>query len=211
MNIKLQVRPSAPMPCRSTRPEQNIPIAQAVRKRFAKKSASAIPSPHRLNPKNQIAAIVTGTKPTRRRITLIAIKDSTNSIGRSGLIIRFGKLRAHISSRNDMEKPSWPRKSTSHRKKAARNVAVAVTRPPDWRATPSWRNPHMNICTIGQYISSKSRGHEERRRYQCRSTSAPTRRKEKEGNSSRSFRRVLREFPLAPRPCDVEKHFFEVL
>ena len=64
-------------------------------------------------------------------MTLITINDITNSIGRNGLIIRFGRLRAHISSRNDIEKPSWPRNKTSQRKNAARKVALAATRPPD--------------------------------------------------------------------------------
>ena len=45
---------------------------------------------------------------------LMTIIAATNSIGRSGLIIRLPRLRAHISSRNETENPSWPRNRMSH-------------------------------------------------------------------------------------------------
>ncbi len=44
--------------------------------------------------------------PIARRMTLMIISATTNSIGRSGLIIRFPMLRAYISSRNEIENPS---------------------------------------------------------------------------------------------------------
>ena len=71
-----------------------------------KKAASAKPSPNRLKPKNARASSVTGTMPMASRTTLMIISAATNSIGRSGLIIRLPMLREYISSRNEIEKPS---------------------------------------------------------------------------------------------------------
>ncbi len=52
--------------------------------------------------------------PIASRMMLMIISAETNSIGRNGLIIRLLRLRDHISSRKDTEKPSWPRNKMSH-------------------------------------------------------------------------------------------------
>jgi hypothetical protein len=87
-----------------------------------------------LKPKNAMARKVTGTIPIASRIRLMIISALTNSIGRSGLIIRLVKLRDHISSRNDIEKPSWPRNSTSHISTAAMKTPLARAKKPEFWA-----------------------------------------------------------------------------
>ena len=67
-----------------------------------------------LKPKNGMAMSETGTMPIASRTTLMTISAMMNSIGRNGLIIRLARLRDHISSRNEIEKPSWPRNRMSH-------------------------------------------------------------------------------------------------
>ena len=83
-----------------------------------------------LNPKNTIASSETGTMPIASRTMLMIIRAATNSIGRSGLIIRLPRLRAHISSRNDTEKPSWPRNRMSHISTAPMNMPPARAKKP---------------------------------------------------------------------------------
>ncbi len=83
-----------------------MPIAQLVRIRLTKKAASASPIDHRLKPKKAMASSVTGTMPIDSRTMLMTISAEMNSIGRNGDIIRLPRLRAHISSRNEIEKPS---------------------------------------------------------------------------------------------------------
>jgi hypothetical protein len=58
------------------------------------------------------------------------IRAAMNSTGRSGLIIRLPMLRAHISSRKEMEKPSWPRNRMSHSSTAPMKVAPARAKKP---------------------------------------------------------------------------------
>ena len=83
---------------------------------------------HRLKPKNAIASSVTGIVPIASRMTLMIISATTNSIGRSGLIIRLPMLREYISSRNEIEKPSCPRNRMSHRITAAMKVPAACAK-----------------------------------------------------------------------------------
>ena len=122
--MMLQANVSAPSPFRSTSPDTKIPTAQLVIIRFAKNATSAIPSAHRLKPKNQIASSVTGSMPMASRMMLITISAATNSVGRSGEIIRLPRLRDHISSRNEIENPSWPRKRMSH------SITAPISTPP---------------------------------------------------------------------------------
>ena len=65
---------------------------------------------------------------------LMIISAETNSIGRSGLIIRLPRLRAHISSRNETEKPSWPRNRMSHISTAAMKMPPARAKKPEFWA-----------------------------------------------------------------------------
>ena len=76
--------------------------------------------------------IVTGTMPIASRTMLITISAATNSIGRSGLNIRLARLRDHISSRNDTEKPSWPRNRMSHSSTAPMNMPAARAKKPEF-------------------------------------------------------------------------------
>ena len=87
-----------------------------------------------MNPKKAIARNVTGTMPIASRMRLMIINAQTNSIGRSGLIIRLLRLRDHISSRNETEKPSWPRNSTSHISTAAMKTPLARAKNPEFWA-----------------------------------------------------------------------------
>ena len=48
-----------------------------------------------------------------------------NSEVRSGLIIRLPILCAYISSRNEIEKPSWPRNRMSHSSTAPMKIPLA--------------------------------------------------------------------------------------
>ena len=82
----------------------------------------------RLKPKKTMASNVTGIVPIASRITLMIISAITNSTGRSGLIIRLPMLREYISSRNEIEKPSWPRNSMSHRITAPTKVPAACAK-----------------------------------------------------------------------------------
>jgi hypothetical protein len=59
------------------------------------------------------------------------ISAQTNSIGRSGLIIKLLRLRDHISSRNDTEKPSCPRNRMSHISTAAMKTPLARAKNPE--------------------------------------------------------------------------------
>ncbi len=61
---------------------------------------------------------------------LMIISAQMNSTGRSGLIIRLPMLRAHISSRNEIEKPSWPRNRMSHSITAPMKVPPALAKKP---------------------------------------------------------------------------------
>ncbi len=61
---------------------------------------------------------------------LITISAVMNSNGRSGLIIRLPMLRAHISSMNEIEKPSWPRNRMSHNSTAPMKVPPALAKKP---------------------------------------------------------------------------------
>src|ERR1700683_2817199 len=78
-----------------------------------------------------MASSVTGTAPIDKRTTLITISAVMNSNGRNGLIIRLPRLRDHISSRNDTEKPSWPRNRMSHISTAPMNMTPARAQTPD--------------------------------------------------------------------------------
>ena len=72
--------------------------------------------------------------PIASRTRLMIIKAQTNSIGRSGLIIRLLRLRDHISSRNETEKPSWPRNSTSHISTVVIKTPLARAKNPEFWA-----------------------------------------------------------------------------
>jgi hypothetical protein len=58
-----------------------------------------------------------------------------NSNGRSGDIIRLPILRAHISSRNAIENPSWPRNRISQSNKAPISVPPARAKKPAFSIT----------------------------------------------------------------------------
>ena len=81
-----------------------------------------------------MASNVTGTIPIASRMRLMIISADTNSIGRNGLIIRLPRLRDHISSRKDTEKPSWPRNSMSHISTAAMKTPLARAKNPEFWA-----------------------------------------------------------------------------
>jgi hypothetical protein len=66
----------------------------------------------------------------------------------------------------------------SHSITAPMKVPAACTKKLECCMMYICRKPHISICTAGQYIRSNSRGHDERSRYQWRSTIAPTRRGE---------------------------------
>ncbi len=104
--------------------------------------------------------------PIASRIRLITISESRNSIGFSGLIMRLPRLRAHISSRKEMEKPSWPRNRMSQRMTAPISVPPARAKKLAFCAMYIWRKPQVMICSAGQYSSSSSRGQDDIRRYQ---------------------------------------------
>ena len=87
-----------------------------------------------MKPKNAIASKVTGSMPIASRMRLMIIRAETNSSGRKGLIIRLPRLRDHISSRKDMEKPSWPRNSMSHISTAAMKTPLARAKNPEFWA-----------------------------------------------------------------------------
>ena len=119
-----------------------------------------------MKPKKNIASSVTGMTPIASRMRLITISATTNSIGRSGLIIRLPMLRDHISSRNEIEKPSWPRNRMSHSITApisvppARGEEAGVLRDVGLQEAPG---DHLHG---GQYIRSSSRGQDDISRYQ---------------------------------------------
>ena len=61
-------------------------------------------------------------------------------------------LREYISSRNDIEKPSWLRNRMSHSITAPISVPAATMgalAEPD-RDTNVWMKPQVIICTVGQ-------------------------------------------------------------
>ncbi len=97
-------------------------MLQAKSASAMKKTPTAAPSAHRLNPKSAIARKITGTTPTVRRITLIAISATMNSLIRKGLIIRLARLRDQISSRKEKEKPCCVRNRMSQSRTAPINV-----------------------------------------------------------------------------------------
>jgi len=105
-----------------------MPTAQDVKIRLAKNAASAKPNPYRLKLNSHNATSVTGTMPIASRTTLITMSADTNSSGRNGLIIRLPMLRAHISSRKDTEKPSWPRNRMSQSNTAPMKVPPALAK-----------------------------------------------------------------------------------
>src|SRR6267143_756707 len=78
-----------------------------------------------LNPKNAMASSDTGIMPMASRTMLMIMRAETNSIGRRGEIIRLPRLRAHISSRNEIENPSCPRNRMSHIITAPMNTPLA--------------------------------------------------------------------------------------
>ena len=61
---------------------------------------------------------------------LMIISEAMNSTGRSGDIIRLPRLCDHISSRNEIEKPSWPRNRMSHNSTAPMNTPAVRTNGP---------------------------------------------------------------------------------
>jgi hypothetical protein len=83
-------------------------------------------------------------------MTLWIISAATNSAGRNGLIIRLPRLRAYISSRNEIENPSWPRNRMSHSITAPMKVPAAFMKKPEFCETYCCRKPHISICTAGQ-------------------------------------------------------------
>ena len=116
---------SAPRPLRSTRPDTKIPTDQLVKIRLQKNAISGSPIAKKLKSKKNSASSVIGMTPIASRIRLMIISEIRNSIGFNGLIIRLPRLRAHISSRNEIEKPSWPRNRMSHRITAPISVPPA--------------------------------------------------------------------------------------
>ena len=69
--------------------------------------------------------------PISKRTMLMIIKAAMNSTGRSGDIMRLARLCDHISSRNEIEKPSWPRNRISHSSTAPmKTPAVRTNGPP---------------------------------------------------------------------------------
>ena len=63
--------------------------------------------------------------PIESRMMLMIISALMNSAGLSGEIRRFERLREYISSRNEIENPSWPRNRMSHSITAPMNVCPA--------------------------------------------------------------------------------------
>ena len=102
-----------------------MPTAQLVSIKLIKNATSAKPKPYKLKPKKISASTVTGMTPIRSRTMLMTMSAIMNSNGRSGLIIRLPMLRDHISSRNDMEKPSCPRNRMSQSNTAPISVPPA--------------------------------------------------------------------------------------
>ncbi len=96
----------------------------------------------------------------------MVISATTHSPGRRGLTNRWPRLRDHISSRNDTDTPSWPRNSTSQSSTAAISTPAACATQVLLVAMNWLMKPHMIIWTVGQYASSRMRGHEPRSRYQ---------------------------------------------
>ena len=139
--MMVQAKLSAPSPFRSSRPETKIPTAQLVSIRLAKNAASARPSAQRLKPKKAIASSVTGTMPIASRTMLMIISAATNSAGRSGDIMRLPRLRAYISSRNEIEKPSWPRNRISHSSTAPMKTPPACAKKPAFCESRSAGSP----------------------------------------------------------------------
>src|SRR3989304_1950848 len=60
--------------------------------------------------------------------------------------------------------------------------------------------PQRIICTVGQYISSNTRGHEPRNKYRCRSTNAPMRRSELETTGMRKIEDIFKNSRPPPPP-----------
>jgi len=63
------------------------------------------------------------------------ISATTNSTGRSGDIMMLPRLRAYISSRKEIEKPSWPRNRISHSSTEPMNTPLARAKKPAFCAT----------------------------------------------------------------------------
>src|SRR4051812_7172558 len=199
----LQANVSAPSPFRNTSPDTKIPTAHPVNIRLAKNATSAIPSAQRLKPKNQIASTVTGTMPIARRIMLMTIRAATNSAGRSGEIIRLPRLRDHISSRNEIEKPSCPRNrtSTASRRRSTRRR----------RAHRGWsarRGKSAESPTSASARSANRSARSAARRTSATDTNsaAPSRRRGAAKTSPR--RRSSRGLALASAR-HIQKHFFQ--
>ncbi len=66
---------------------------------------------------------------------LMIISAAMNSTGRSGDIMRLARLRDHISSRNEIENPSWPRNRISQSSTAPMNTPLARTNNPPFCET----------------------------------------------------------------------------
>ena len=201
------------MPLRSTSPETTRPIAQLVSARLTKNAISGRPNPHRLKPKNHSASTVTGTRPMASRITLIVISARTNSIGLSGLISRLPMLRDHISSRNDMEKPSWARNSVSHRSSEPISVPPATAMRAAEARRPGLRADVGLQEAPGQHLHRRPIEEVERGAARTsasdRDSAPPSRRRARA--RSRSGRRSLMPFaPAIGAARDVEEHLFEI-
>src|SRR5215475_4151499 len=122
----VQAMVSAQRPLRNKSPATKMPTDHLVKIRLAKNAARARPSDHKLNPKKAIASKETGIIPIAKRTMLMTMSESRNSVGRNGDIMRLPRLRAYISSRKEMEKPSCPRKRMSH------NSTEPMKTPPAW-------------------------------------------------------------------------------
>jgi hypothetical protein len=83
------------------------------------------------------------------RITDITSCPTISSHGRSGLTNRLPRLREYISSKNDSETPSCPRKRTSHSSTAPMKMPGASDRTLFVGARYTVTNAHMIIVTVG--------------------------------------------------------------
>src|SRR5262245_20411018 len=115
------------------------------------------------------------TESLRRATTM---RPAMSSAGRSGLIIKWPRLRAQTSSRKAIANPSWLRARMSHKSTPPTKRPAAVAARLVVLARCTCTKPQVSICTSGQNTISSARGPDDLRRYQWRRTSAPTRRAE---------------------------------
>ena len=141
--MKLQAKLSAPRPTQhdARRP---VPSAQLMTIRLAKKAANAKPRPSRLKPKKRCEQRHRHHA-TSSLMRLTIISAATNSAGRRGLIIRWPRLRDHISSRNATENPSWPRTRMSHSSTAPMNSPAAWRRSRHSARVALQKAPHQHL------------------------------------------------------------------